>query len=237
MANFVLVHGAWSSGWDWSEVAEVLRQAGHAVHAPTLTGLGERGHTTGRKEPVGLDLHVQDVVALLEWHELGEVIMVGHSYGGMVITGAAARVPARIRTLVYLDAFVPADGQSLADLGTPDRRAHLEAAAAHDGGRVPPLVRPARERSSERTQAYAHRLRPMALECFTQPARLTGEEAKIPNRTYVYATADAPTSRIRFYEALRNDPAWRIRTIGTGHLVMIDDPAALSRMLLDEVPR
>lgn len=237
MATFVLVHGAWAGGWCWSEIVPALCRAGHSVYAPSLTGLGERSHLVGVGQKVGLDLHVEDVVAVLEWNELDDVILCGHSYGGMVITGAAARVPERIRTLFYLDAFVPEDGQSLADLRPPTERARMEAGAAQNGGLVPPLVHPPRDPPTAVAEAYARRRRPLALECFTQPVRLTGREAAIANRTFVYATVGAPTSFTRFYDVLQDDPAWRVHTVDTGHLVMVDDPATLTRLLLDEVGR
>ena len=233
MTTFVLVHGAWSSAWDWLEVASNLRAEGHAVHVPTLTGLGERGHVTGADRQIGLDVHVQDIIAFLEWYNLEDVVLVGHSYAGMVITGAASHMPKRIRTLFYLDAFVPADGQSLADLSSPGAQAHLEAVAEANAGHVPPLIRQAEAPSGVRAEDYALRLRPMPLACFTQPARLTGDEAGGSSRIYLYATRGAPTSRTRFFDVLRDEPTWRVLTIDTGHVVMIDDPVALTRLLVE----
>src|SRR5437660_801825 len=110
MATFVLVHGAWHGGWCWRKLMPLLRSAGHAVWTPTLTGLGERAHL-GNPD-VGLSTHVQDVVNVLEYEDLSNVVLVGHSYGGMVITGVAHQMPGRLAHLVYLDAFVPKDGQS-----------------------------------------------------------------------------------------------------------------------------
>ncbi len=112
--DFVLVHGAWHGGWCWKKVAPILRRAGHHVFTPTMTGLGERVHLRGPE--VGLDMHVQDIVNVIEYEDLTDVVLVGHSYGGMVVTGVAGRVAARIAHIVYLDAHVPADGQSVIDL-------------------------------------------------------------------------------------------------------------------------
>ncbi len=233
MTTFVLVHGAWSSGWDWSEVTARLRAHGHDVHVPTLTGLGERAHVAHEDGSIGLDTHIQDVVALIEWRDLEDIVLVGHSYAGMVITGAASRVAWRIRRLVYVDAFVPENGQSLADLTGPDARTHLELVATANKGRVPPLIRPHEAPAGTRAEGYNQRLRPMPLACFTQPVRLNGDEATIFDRVFLYATGGAPTSRTRFFEALRDRPGWRVSTVGTGHVVMIDDPATLARLLLD----
>jgi len=113
MANYLFVHGAWHGGWCWKRVARILRAAGHEVFAPTLTGLGEREHLLNAD--VGLDIHIQDVLGVLKYEDLHDVILVGHSYGGMVIAGVAEKATTRIKHLVYLDAFVPEDGKSLAD--------------------------------------------------------------------------------------------------------------------------
>src|SRR5512143_1846187 len=142
MANYVLVHGGWHGAWCWDKVVPLLRAAGHSVYTPTLTGLGEQAALLTPE--VGLDTHIQDMVSLIEANDLQQVILVGHSYSGMVITGVADRLPSRIRHLVYLDAAIPRDGQSLADLlpmgGTMFRR---EANKNGDGWRVnPPPERP-----------------------------------------------------------------------------------------------
>src|SRR5579859_7931096 len=113
MSTYVLVHGAWHGGWSWRAVAAGLRAAGQEAHAPSLTGLGDRRHLAA--PDIDLETHVLDVVNLLEMEDLTDVVLVGHSYGGMVVTGAADRVPSRIRTLVYLDAFVPEAGRTLLD--------------------------------------------------------------------------------------------------------------------------
>src|SRR5262245_30690572 len=125
MTSLVLVHGGWEAGWCWRKVVPLLRDAGHEVFAPTLTGLGERKHLASPE--VGLDTHVQDIVGVLESEELDEVILVGHSYGGMVIAGVAERVPERLAQLVYLDAFVPEDGQSTLDLLPPEYQRDMTA--------------------------------------------------------------------------------------------------------------
>jgi len=113
-STYVLVHGAWHGGWCWKKVAPALRAAGHVVYTPTLTGLGERAHLAN--PAIDLATHVADVVNLLEAEELDKVVLVGHSYGGMVVTGVADRAADRIGRLVYLDAANPKDGQSLVDV-------------------------------------------------------------------------------------------------------------------------
>ena len=121
MATFVIVHGAWSGGHAWRWVRPRLRAAGHEVFTPALTGLGERSHLASAQ--VDLDTHIQDVLGVLEFEDLDQVVLVGHSSGGMVITGVADRAPQRLAQLVYLDAEVPADGQSEFDLLPLEERA------------------------------------------------------------------------------------------------------------------
>src|ERR1700736_5549500 len=135
MATFVLVHGGWFGGWCWQKVVPFLEAAGHEVYAPTLTGLAERASELS--PDVGLDIHIQDIVCLLEEKDLHGVILVGHSYGAMVITGVVDQVPERIAHLDYLDTFVPRDGESLADISPMVIRVLRRQAQAHgDGYRV-----------------------------------------------------------------------------------------------------
>jgi pimeloyl-ACP methyl ester carboxylesterase len=138
MTTFLLIHGGWHGGWCWKKVTAHLRAAGHEVFTPTLTGLGERAHLATPQ--IGLETHLQDVLGVLEHEDLREVVLVGHSYGGMVIAGVAARAPERLRHLAYLDAFVPEVGQSLWDLLTdPAARERFEGLARTegDGWRIP----------------------------------------------------------------------------------------------------
>src|SRR5688572_32753445 len=108
--TFVLIHGGWHGGWCWRRVSDLLRRSGHAVFTPTLTGLGERSHLL--TDRVGLETHIRDVVNVLEWEDLTDVVLVGHSYGGCVISGAAEHCEKRVSSLVFLDAFVPENGQA-----------------------------------------------------------------------------------------------------------------------------
>src|SRR5215471_16892964 len=120
MATFVLVHGAWVGSVVWRQLAPRLRKAGHEVYAPTLTGIGERKHLLSRE--TNLDTHIQDVIGVIDEEDLSDIVLVGHSYGGMVISGVADRVPVKVASLVYLDAFVPENGQSILNILPSDRR-------------------------------------------------------------------------------------------------------------------
>jgi len=131
MATYLICHGAWSGGWSWKKMRPLLRAAGHEVLTPSYTGLGERAHLA--HPLVDLETHIEDILAVIATEDLRDIILVGHSYGGMVATGVADRVPDRVRHLVYLDAFVPADGQSLQDLVGA-----APVAAPVDGWLIPP---------------------------------------------------------------------------------------------------
>jgi pimeloyl-ACP methyl ester carboxylesterase len=175
MATFVLVHGAWHGGWCWKRVAALLRQAGHEVFAPTLTGLGERAHLMS--DAIDLHTHIQDILGVLQWEELADVVLCGHSYGGMVISGVADRVPEKLRSLVYLDAFVPDNGTCLMDYVSPEQVASIRDYAQTKGGgfRMAPIpaetlnVNP-QDRAWVNRQCVEH-----PLKCFEQKLSLTGE--------------------------------------------------------------
>jgi pimeloyl-ACP methyl ester carboxylesterase len=150
MATFLLVQPAWLGGWCWDKVAMRLRAYGHDVYAPTLTGLGERAHLA--TPDVGLATHIDDIVSVAEFDDLDDLILVGTSSGGTVITGVANRIPGRIASLVYLDAFVPSDGQCTFDLLPPERRGVVERLIETEGaGWLLPRLTPAPWPSSSAT--------------------------------------------------------------------------------------
>lgn len=134
MATFLIVHGGWGGGWEWTPVARLLRERGHEVFTPTLTGLGERAHLGA---DIALSDHIEDVAAVFRFEELRDVVLCGQSYGGMVVTGFADRIADSIRLLAYLDAFVPADGQALQDLVSSEFRNLIRAAEEGGDGTLP----------------------------------------------------------------------------------------------------
>ena len=229
MASFVLVHGGWAGGWQWWEVASLLRAAGHEVFTPTLTGLGERVHLASPN--VGLDTHIQDILMVLEYEELRDVILVGYSYSGMVITGVAERAPERLAHLVYLDAYVPRDGESLLDMLGPDAAAFIEQAAQAygDGWRIP------------HDPPDAPRRTPHPLKTGQQPVSLTNPSAAALPRTFIYCTQDkeamgpvgAPITQAA--ERARSDGRWRYRELQTGHSPWETAPRELASLLLEVV--
>ncbi len=228
MATYILVHGAWSGGWGYKPIARALRAAGHEVYVPTLTGLGEREHLASGA--IDLTLHITDVVNMIDYEDLSDVILCGHSYGGMVITGVAAAVGDRIRTLFYLDAFLPKDGEALWDIADDFARRHYIDAQRDTPGLVAPLRLPGAEGPGRRLNNHP-------LLTLTEPVRFTGKEAAVKNRTYVYATRDIPTVFTKFYDEVRQDSGWTVREIATGHLVAAEDPDGLVALLLEEADR
>jgi pimeloyl-ACP methyl ester carboxylesterase len=224
MSLYVLVHGAWGGAWCWSDVARRLREAGHVVFAPDLTGLGARAHLAHLH--INLTTHIQDIVAVLETERLRDVILVGHSYGGMVITGAAARAAPRIRRLVYVDAFLPRDGDSVWTLGGEKQHAWLLETAARQGGLASRLPR---ENDFARDET---RFVPQSLACFVESVRLDGSERTIRDRTYILASSYANSPFIPIFQALKSQPGWRLAKTATGHNAMLEDPAGLTEELL-----
>ena len=176
MATFVVAHGAWSAGWAWKKMRPLMRAAGHELWTPTYTGLGERAHL-GHAD-VSLDTHIQDIVAVLETEDLADVILIGHSYGGMVATGVADRARDRVAKLVYLDAFAPADGQAIFDLVPPDIAARMRAgaAASESGFGIP--VNPMPSDTAPEDQAWAGpRRKPQPVQAFATKLKLSAEPA------------------------------------------------------------
>lgn len=221
MATFVIVHGMWTGGWVFAPTARILRAAGHEVFTPTLTGIGERVHL-GSAE-VGLETHVRDIVNVLEYEDLHDVVLVGFSYGGVVITVVADRVPERISQLVYLDAWVPRDGEAVADL-IPEMAARMaeQARETGDGWRI--------ERVPPEPRKTAH-----PLKSIFEPARLPRGGAPELPRSYVLFNRNsfyhAPVMARMAAEA--RAAGWRVRELEADHIAPETHPAELARLLLD----
>lgn len=227
MATFVLVHGGWTGGWCWQHVRRRLGAASHTVFTPTLTGLGERVHLA--QPNIDLALHILDVANLLEAEDLQDVILAGHSYGGMVITGVAEKTPERLGHLVYLDAFVPRNGESLLDVLQPPARRMTEASLRRspDGWRV----RWPGSGNAGPWPALTPRYSPQPWQTFAQPLAVTNPAAAMLPRTYVRCTADkAPNA----FDALALNPSWelaqaggwRVREIDATHNGVREEPGA-----------
>jgi pimeloyl-ACP methyl ester carboxylesterase len=237
MANFVLVHGAWHGGWCWRDVASALRAAGHRVATPTHTGVGERAHQGGAD--VTLETHIGDVIACIEAEEMNDLILCGHSYGGMVITGVADRLGARVKQLVYLDAFVPQDGQSLLDLvkiALPPEVAGVFVAAFHDssrvGGRMAPIPAEMFGIKAENRAWVDRRCVAQSLATFTLPLLLRGGTAPGTPRLYILADAWDPSPFRHFAARLEGQADWRVSKLPSSHDVMVDMPQELAAELM-----
>ena len=234
MSTFVLVHGGAHGGWCYQRVTSRLRQAGHEVYAPTLTGLGERSHLVGPQ--VDLELHIQDVVAVLGYEDLEDVILVGHSYGGMVITGVADRAAARVGKLVYLDAANPKNGESLVDVAGPVIEMTRPAGQVIDGVELVLLPSPDAGMLYGVTDPYdlawmAARLSGHPWKCFEQKLELLNESefSKIPQYHIVCTSTLAARDPHLMDEARAAGRLWEI---DTGHDLMITEPQRVSEALL-----
>jgi pimeloyl-ACP methyl ester carboxylesterase len=233
MATFVLVHGGGHGGWCYQPVARILRSQGHEVYAPTLTGLGERQHLLS--PAVDLDMHITDIVKVLQFEDLKNVVLVGHSYGGMVITGVADRATERVGHLVYLDAATPNDGESLVDIAGP----MMYAARAH--GRVVDdmelLLFPGTDplgfygvTDPVQIEWMKPKLTPHPWKCFEQKLKLGNEAAmrRIP-QTHIVCTS---TLQFRDVDGLKALSDGRVWDVDTGHDLMISEPQAVADKLL-----
>ena len=231
MSTYVLFHGAWHGSWCWKRVRRALQSLGHEVFTPTLTGVADRVHLLSPQ--VDLETHITDVVNLIRWEELSDVVLCGHSYGGCVISGVADRIPDRIGALVYLDAFVLENGQSLHDtLPAPMRNAQLEQALhSGEGWKVPPIPAEAFHVNAQDLDWVNRQCTMEPLATFQQPLHLTGEIAKIETVTFILATGWAPSPFPPFCDKA-SAKGWRTVTLECGHDVMLDLPEELTRELL-----
>jgi len=232
MSTFVLVPGAWHGSWCWKRVRTALQALGHEVFTPALTGVGERAHLLSRE--INLDTHIDDVVNLIRWEELSNVVLCGHSYGGAVIAGAADRVPECIQALVYLDAFVVENGQSVHDtLPDAPRALQLELARdVGDGWKVPPIPAEAFNVNPTDREWVDRQCTMQPLATFQQPIRLNGWFSTPQNTTFILATGFADSPFQPFYEQARTR-GWTTMTLSCGHDVMLDQPQELTDILAD----
>jgi pimeloyl-ACP methyl ester carboxylesterase len=239
---YVLVHPAWFGGWCWWKVAPLLCAAGHRVLTPTLTGLGEREHLAGPE--IGLATHIDDVVNAVVYEDLADVVLVGNSSSGAVITGVRDRIPDRLRKVVYLDAFVPSDGQSILELIPSERREAMEAFVASEGGGwLLPRFAPApwEEFVPGSWQVTDHadlrrvlpRLRPTPFRHFSEPLHLTGRTERSPRRVFVRCGAWPHPGFDRHAAHAESSPDWDLYEVPWSHLAYVTAPDDLTALLLD----
>jgi len=222
MANFVLVHGAWGGAWGWDRLARELWEHGHRVIAVDLKGLGRR--KAELHGGITLTDHVEDVVAAVGQAGFERFVLCGHSYGGMVITGVAARLGARIDALCYVDAFLPGDGQSLWDItGEFEHNWYIDTQKF-----TPGLCAPIGGEHLLQDPRFGRH----PLLTLTEAVRFTGEEAKVPRHSYIFANNWQPSPFPRFAEAVKHDPKWEYHEAKASHDVMSDQPEQLLKIVL-----
>jgi len=231
MATFVLVHGAWHGSWCWKRVRTALQRHGHDVYTPTLTGVGERSHLLDPK--VNLETHIQDVLNLVHWEELDDLVLCGHSYAGCVVSGVADRIPGRIAHLVYLDAFVPETGKCLHDCLPEEQRVmQLELCVqVGDGWKVPPIPAAVFNVNAVDRAWVDTQCTPQSLATFQQPVLRTGKPLPPGKVTYVLATGWEDSPFPQFHERAQA-AGWGSITLDGGHDLMLDRPAEVQQILL-----
>ena len=226
--TFLVCHGAWSAGWAWKKMHPLMQAAGHRLVTPSYTGVGERAHLAN--PAIDLNSHIEDVLAVIKYEDLRDIVLIGHSYGGMVATGVADRARDKIAQLIYLDAFVPKDGQSLLDLNEVARARMQEAAKSGDGWRVPPNPTPPDTSPADVDWLSARRV-DMPIKCFEAKLKLQGGPLTLP-RSYIYATRITPADTFGpFAREAKNDRAWNYCEIDASHSANVTAPEALMALL------
>ncbi len=228
MAIVVLAHGAWSAAWAWKKVRPLMAAAGHQFFTPTYTGLGERAHLASPSND--LETHIQDVLGVLQFEDLRQVILIGHSYGGMVATAVADRAPDRIARVIYLDAFVPFHGQALIDLlPAEERQRLLDSIKTGDGWRVTP--NPIPPDTAPEDAGWIKRFRmPQSAKCFEQPVSIHGTTS-LP-RAYIHCTRFAEKKPFAQFASLASrEPGWESYELDASHSPNVTAPVALTELL------
>lgn len=221
MTTFVLVHGAWLGGWVWRDVARRLHSEGHEVFTPTLTGCGERRHLASQH--INLSTHVADVEAVIQCEGLDDIVLVGHSYGGGVVSVVADRNADKISTLVNLDGFILRDGESTWGFNGPKHEKFIES-AARTGGYVAPITPEEFNVLPENIPMVSARIQDMPLGCFIEQANLSGAGDQIEDRRYVFCDGWKPTPFARMKERAETSSGWDVSSVDSGHHWMIDAP-------------
>ena len=226
--TFLVCHGAWSAGWAWKKMRPLMQAAGHCLVTPSYTGLGERSHLA--HPAIDLEAHIQDMLNVIKYEDLRDIVLIGHSYGGMVATGVADRARDRIAQLIYLDAFVPRDGQSLFDLNEVALTKMREAAHDTDGWRIPPMPTPPDTEVADVEWLMERRVN-MPIKCFEQKLKLHNGELTLP-RSYIYATRITPADTFgQFAKRTKSEAGWRYFEIDASHAPNVTAPEALMALL------
>jgi len=226
LAVIVLAHGGWSSAWAWKKVRPLMAATGHAFFTPSYTGLGERAHLASPSND--LETHIADVLGVIEYEDLHNVVLIGHSYGGMVATGVADRARDRVAQLIYLDAFVPENGQALVDLTPGERDRLLGSVKAGDGWRVTPNPTPPDTSPQDLEWISKFRL-PQSVKCFTDPLRLSA--ALTLPRVYIHCTRYSDKKPFAQFATRAKAAGWPVYDLDASHSPNITAPVALMDVL------
>lgn len=232
----VLVHGAWAGAWAWQRVLAPLRAAGHVVHAVTLSGCGANRHALRRD--ITLQTHIADIIGLIDAEELRDVVLVGHSYGGLVVTGAAdallARGEARLRQIVYVDAMVPLPGECWSSRHSDEVKAQRTAAARASGlNALPPPDPSGFGLSGPDREWLLRRQGPHPFNAYLEPLPLDGARLATVPRAFIDCVAPAYPTIAPIRERVRQTPGFTVVEMATGHYPQIQDPDAFVRVLVD----
>src|SRR6202790_5262135 len=226
-ATFLVCHGAWSAGWAWKKMHPLMQAAGHRLVTPSYTRLGERAHLANPS--IDLETHIADILNVIRYEDLHDIVLIGHSYGGMVATGVANRARDRVAPLIYLDAFVPRDEQSRLSLTERARERMQELEKTGDGWGVPPNPTPPDTPQAD-VEWLTERRVDMPIKCFETRLELSGEPS-MP-RSYIYATRVTPADTFSpFARRAQSEPGWRYHEIDASHSPNVTAPEALMALL------
>jgi pimeloyl-ACP methyl ester carboxylesterase len=229
--TFVLVHGGWHGGWCWRRVSDLLEKRGHKVFTPTMTGLGERSHLLDPK--INLATHVTDIVNVIKWEGLKDIVLVGHSYGGVIISGVADQMHDSIGSIVFLDAFVFETGDSLSEKASQTARDAMAELVKKGETAMKPLSA-AIFRVNENDRAWVDsKCTPHPLATLTEKVTVAGGHDRIAKRTYIRATGYPSVPFDAAREKVKAAAGWRVYEVPCGHDVMVDMPDRLTEILLE----
>lgn len=232
--SFVLIHGAWHGGWCWRDVAALLRAQGHTVYTPSLTGLADRSHLLSNS--ITLQTHIDDIVNLFAWEDIEDAVLVAHSYGGWPVSAALAKIGNKVASVVFVDAFVPENGQRVIDLNSPQfQQALKDAIAKGEAGRPAPKAEVFGIKDTARAVWVQAKMTPQPSGVAIQPIVLSGARDRVARKTYVRATGFAMPTFDSYFAKAQKDPSWTAIGLAAeecGHDVMIDIPQQLSEILL-----
>ena len=233
--TFVLIHGAWHGGWCWGPTADILRAKGHKVYAPSLTGLADRSHLLSTS--INLDTHITDIVNLFKWEDIDNAVLVGHSYGGWPISGAAEKLEGKISSIVYVDAFLPENGEKGIDTTSEQfRKALQEAVARGEAGRPVPPAAAFKIIDKKNIDMVAAKMTPQPVGLALQPIALTGARNRVAKKTYIRAAAYPQPLFDKYLAACKADKSWKtfeFQASEAGHDIMVDAPQRLAEILME----